>query len=431
MSKKRKLFLNNIISTSTLASILVGLLLISSTIIAPFAYAAPPVTSIINSYTANTGLFSGPTGVAVDSFGFIYTLDTNNHRIEKFNNAHVFVKSWGSFGSFVGQLSSPNGIAVDSLGNVWVADTGNNRIQEFANNGTFLSTFGSAGSANGQVSNPTSIFIDSTNSIWVADQSNHRIQKFNAAGVFQSTFGSNGGGAGQFSNPYAVTFDKVGNLLVADTSNNRVQEFEISIPATAIKINCLPTVAPRWGIDPVVVSGSANSAAVGDTVTIDWGDGTPVTSEISIATDKTWGPVEHVYASSAIATNPNHVVAKLFSSTSVLKATSAAVNVTVHKHKTSLTLGVIAGSVPAGSATSFPATLKDADINAGILGETIHFNGTGVIGVSDKITNSQGLATGTGTAPSSIGTGWIVQPNFTGDSAYLAKVSAIKKYNTT
>src|SRR4051812_11467904 len=52
--------------------------------------------------------------------------------------SHVFLKGWGSQGNGEGQLNNPTGIAVDSFGNVYVLDTGNNRIQKFDSNGTYI-----------------------------------------------------------------------------------------------------------------------------------------------------------------------------------------------------------------------------------------------------------------------------------------------------
>ena len=45
------------------------------------------------------GQFSNPTGLAVDSLGFVYVIDYNNNRIQKFTNDGTFVTKWGSQGS--------------------------------------------------------------------------------------------------------------------------------------------------------------------------------------------------------------------------------------------------------------------------------------------------------------------------------------------
>ncbi len=104
--------------------------------------------------------------------------------------------------------------------------------------------------------------------------------------------------------------------------------------------------------------------------------------------------------------------------------------ITISRHATGLVGGTIKNNWW-GRPTSFSATLIDID-NSGlpIPDKTIHFNGTGVIGVSDQITNERGNVVGTGTAPSIVATGWKVQAHFAVDKLYLKKDSIIKSYNT-
>ena len=67
--------------------------------------------------------------MAVDSSGYVYVTDSQNHRIQKFSSTGTFVTAWGTPGSGNGQFNGPHGVAVDSSGYVYVADTGNHRIQ--------------------------------------------------------------------------------------------------------------------------------------------------------------------------------------------------------------------------------------------------------------------------------------------------------------
>ena len=78
------------------------------------------------------GQFDSPLDVAIDSRnGDIYVVDTDNHRIQKFDSNGTFITKWGSNGAWNGQFRYPDGIAIDSSGNVYVAEDGNNRIQKF------------------------------------------------------------------------------------------------------------------------------------------------------------------------------------------------------------------------------------------------------------------------------------------------------------
>ena len=82
-------------------------------------------------------------------------------------------------------------------------------------------------------------------------------------------------------------------------------------------------------------------------------------------------------------------------------------------------------SIAWGQPNTFTATLKDTSLSgAPISGKTITFDGTGVIGVSDQVTDSNGKATVTGNSPNSVATGWTYQAHFAGDSLYANKDSA-------
>ncbi|MFL6522122.1 MAG: polysaccharide deacetylase family protein [Nitrososphaera sp.] len=89
-----------------------------------------------------------------------------------------------------------------------------------------------------------------------------------------------------------------------------------------------------------------------------------------------------------------------------------------------------------GTPTSFTVAMTDttAGVPAGtvITGKAITLDGTGVIGVSSsKTTDSNGKATFTGTAPTTVQTGWTYQAHFAGDSLYNVKDSTIRTYSTT
>ena len=87
--------------------------------------------------------FSYPGGVAVAPNSSIYVADTDNHRIQKFDNDGNFIMKWGSEGSGDGQFKYPYGIAIGPDGSVYVADYENNRIQKFDSNGNFITKWGS------------------------------------------------------------------------------------------------------------------------------------------------------------------------------------------------------------------------------------------------------------------------------------------------
>jgi len=132
-----------------------------------------------------------PTGVAVDSVGNFYIVDTDNARIRKVSDGVIStVAGNGSYG-FSGdngpatsaQLQA-TGVAVDSAGNLYIADNGNNRIRKVsgglittvAGDGTqgFSGDNGPAASA--ELNGPASIAVDSAGNLYVADTLNNRIR---------------------------------------------------------------------------------------------------------------------------------------------------------------------------------------------------------------------------------------------------------------
>lgn len=138
------------------------------------------------------------------------------------------VTTWGSLGSAPGQFDDPAGIVIDPKGYVFVVDSDNDRIQKFTNNGTFIGQWGTPGSGPGQLSSPIGIDEDEAKrNVYVTDLGNNRVQRFTTNGLFVSTWGSLGSGPGQFHNPTGMTVQfPSGNVFVADTGNSRIQEFD-------------------------------------------------------------------------------------------------------------------------------------------------------------------------------------------------------------
>ena len=97
------------------------------------------------------GQFYNPYGIAIDSAGLVYVINTQRPRFQVFTTDGTFIGWWGKdndspnwtgwhlpgtgltgyFGNQDGEFSSPFGIVLDPSGNVYVTDTGNHRIQKF------------------------------------------------------------------------------------------------------------------------------------------------------------------------------------------------------------------------------------------------------------------------------------------------------------
>ncbi len=89
---------------------------------------------------------SRPTGIAFDTWGYLYVADSGNHRIRRVDPDGVIKTIAGSGptgagnGSFEGdgsvatlaRLNSPTSVHIDSLGNIFFTDTGNGRLRRLA-----------------------------------------------------------------------------------------------------------------------------------------------------------------------------------------------------------------------------------------------------------------------------------------------------------
>ena len=81
--------------------------------------------------------------LVLDASGNVYVSDAHpfssgNDHIQKFSPSGELLATWGGTGSGPGQFRNPTGLAIDSKGNLYVVDSDNNRIQELSPSGKFL-----------------------------------------------------------------------------------------------------------------------------------------------------------------------------------------------------------------------------------------------------------------------------------------------------
>lgn len=174
----------------------------------------------------------GHQGIAVDSSGDIYVVDSANNTILKFSSTGTLLTQFGSQGTGNGQFNWPEGIALDDSGNIYVTDYRENRVQKFDANGNYLSQFGTSGTSNGQFYGPKGIALDSAGTIYVTDTGNYRVEKFSPTGTYLLQFGSQGSGDGQFGSSYgssglgSVSLGAAGDIYVADIYGDRIEKFD-------------------------------------------------------------------------------------------------------------------------------------------------------------------------------------------------------------
>ncbi len=201
------------------------------------------VTTVVN------GGLNQPTGIAVDSAGWLYVAESGNHRILKISPAgaiSVFAGS-GVAGNLNGtgtaaQFNTPYGVAIDAAGYVYVADHGNHRFRKISPAGVVTTFAGStpgflnANGTSAQFNDPHAVAVEqSTGNVYITETANHRVRKITPSGDVTSVAGSSvgnqdGTGAGvMFHDPLGIAIYSDGNLYVADNGNNRIRR--VTAPA--------------------------------------------------------------------------------------------------------------------------------------------------------------------------------------------------------
>ncbi len=208
-----------------------------------------------------------PSGVAIDSFGYVYVVDSNNDVVQKFDQNGNFVMQWGTSGTGIGQFQNPWGISIDLMDNIYVADSNNTRVQKFDQNGNYISQFGAAGSGNGQFTSPRGIINDLSGYAYVTDHNTQRVQKFDPNGNFVLQWGSYGVNDGEFIVPYDVavldqgTPDLVVDSISAPTNIPLGSVSDPAMPTYGSVVSAMINPQPPVPVD-VTIKNIGNAPAV-------------------------------------------------------------------------------------------------------------------------------------------------------------------------
>lgn len=196
--------------------------------------------------------FNRPMDAVIDSDGYVYVADTDNHRVKKMTLGCTYMGHWGQLGANNGEFKEPSGIALynDEL---FVVDN-YSRVQVFDKNGNYK--------RNWAVQYPIDIEVDSGGTVYVSTEMDS-VMKYDTDGVYLGkidviyvrgigvddtylyaasaadddvklidpgsgavvgAIGSSGSAYGQFIYPYDVDVNASGTIFVADGyTNNRIQ----------------------------------------------------------------------------------------------------------------------------------------------------------------------------------------------------------------
>ena len=206
-----------------------------------------------NDGTGTNAQFLTPWGVAVDPAGNIYVADSTAEDIRKITSAGLVTtiagspQTRGSVDSLGAdaRFNLPSGVAVDSAGYVYVGDSANLTIRKISPLGLVSTLAGQAGVsgtndgvgnnarfAGGQDGIGFGVAVDGAGNVFVADSNNQTIRKITPSGVVTTIAGSvtNSGsadginGAARFNSPFAVAVGTNGNVYVADSGNNSIRK---------------------------------------------------------------------------------------------------------------------------------------------------------------------------------------------------------------
>ncbi len=196
--------------------------------------------------------FDMPGGIAISSDERIYVADQCNRRIQVFDRHGKFLSKWGQKGFEQGEFggnphpkaffAGPTFLACDRDGNVFTTEATLGRVQKFTSQGKSLLAWGDNEVAPGKfggyftafgkniLQGPTGICVDHDGNLWI-NSIGGRIQKFSAAGQYLSGFGEEGDEPGQFYAPHGLAIDSRGRIYIVDAYNHRVQRFDVAQPA--------------------------------------------------------------------------------------------------------------------------------------------------------------------------------------------------------
>jgi len=191
------------------------------------------------------GQFDNPLAIARDHLGKFFVVDSDNNRVQIFDDGGEFQSKFGSSDSGLDEyLGSAKGIVIqESTREILVSNIERDSISVFDEDGNFMFEFDSF-DGNDDFQNPTNMIIDNSEQmLYVSDSGNDRIVIFELVtgtscpsgtdevvdGVcFVEEFGSLGTDVGEFNDPAGLAYDSTNDLLyVADSDNNRIQIFEI------------------------------------------------------------------------------------------------------------------------------------------------------------------------------------------------------------
>ena len=203
----------------------------------------------------STAQFNGPEGVVIDSSGNLFITDTNNNRIRKITTNGVVSTFAGSTPGLLdgngtnARFNAPKGIAIDSSGNLYVVDSSNVCIRKVTPGGA-VSTFALLGGVEG-------IAVNSAGAVYVTIPGGNEVRKITLSPSIESNIYSSTPFTGSLLTTFNSSLTESTIVVPQSTSQARVASF--TLPAASLSYKFATTGV--WGLSFYGMVSNSNSPA--------------------------------------------------------------------------------------------------------------------------------------------------------------------------
>jgi uncharacterized protein (TIGR03437 family) len=192
-----------------------------------------------------------PTALVLDSAGNVIFSDTQNNRVRKVTpDGKIFgVAGTGQpdsngdgHAATDAAIYNPEGLAFDSRGNLYIVETFGHKVRKVAPDGT-ISTFAGTGApgfrgdggaaSQAQLNYPRGVYVDAAGTVYITDTLNNRVRAVTEDGVIRTIAGTGRFGdapdnipatAADLRNPRAIIPNGNGGFYLLDTDNSRIRQ---------------------------------------------------------------------------------------------------------------------------------------------------------------------------------------------------------------
>jgi DNA-binding beta-propeller fold protein YncE len=183
--------------------------------------------------TLGAGVFVNPTGIAIDDRDHVYVADAGRNTVTLFDTYSenlAPIREFGTTGQSIGQLANPRQITTDTLApQVFVVERDNARVQWWKPAGSNTQApVGAFGFPDPPIFKaPEGIAVDSTGRIFVSNDSSTdgAVRFYDSRGLFTGTVANEGTTPGAVSSPTGLVRDPFDRLIVVDSGNGRLELF--------------------------------------------------------------------------------------------------------------------------------------------------------------------------------------------------------------